>query len=221
MFLLRFAAVCLLVTVGLGACSKKEPEFCNLAYDFVQFQPGIVEASGSADTMEDFIKEWDQRLEEMAEVAPDEVLAELTLMRAGTQRLDENLAAVDYELLEIPLEQLEDTDFDESSARFDFHIQDTCGISSDGAELLVEPPDPLEEDEFNDLTEQEAERSVVEAELRADLELQLGLTKPQSLCFTNEVEFAQLEELVSGDISDETGIVLVDALSLCGIGLDE
>lgn len=186
----------------------------------MQFEPGIAEAATSPDSMRDFVSEWRDRLGELTEVAPPEALTELSLMRAGVEQLQADLAAVEYELLELPLEQLDNPEADDASARFDLLLHDECQISPEGAELLVPAPDPLDDDEFDDLVDSDADTETVEAELQQDLRLQLGLTQAQSECFTDQIDFDQLEELVSGVVSDATGLVLIEALASCEIAVE-
>lgn len=219
-FLRRLPLACLLGSASLVGCSGEPASFCNQAFEFVQFEPGIAEAATSPDSMRDFVSEWRDRLGELTEVAPPEALTELSLMRAGVEQLQADLAAVEYELLELPLEQLDNPEADDASARFDLLLHDECQISPEGAELLVPAPDPLDDDEFDDLVDSDADTETVEAELQQDLRLQLGLTQAQSECFTDQIDFDQLEELVSGVVSDATGLVLIEALASCEIAVE-
>ncbi len=211
--------------VGLGSivgCSSNAntQSFCDQAWDYLQFQARIGDVVADPDEMESFMANWQQRLSDLSDSAPDQALTELTIMRAGIGDLDQDLAGVGYDLFALPVDGLMSPDADEASARFDLILDDECQINPEGASVLVPAPDPLDDPEFDELLEPDLGSSTVEEELQADLRDQLGLSQQESDCFTSKVDLDQLEQLVSNNIDEDTGAVIVAALESCGITLD-
>ncbi len=211
--------------LGLGSivgCSSNTntQSFCDQAWDYLQFQARIGDVVADPTEMESFMENWQQRLSDLSDVAPDHALTELSIMRAGIADLDQDLAGVDYDLFALPVDGLMSPDADEAAARFDLILDDECQINPDGASVLVPAPDPLDDPEFDELIEPNLGPTTVEEELQADIRDQLGLSQQESECFTSKVNLDQLEQLVSNDIDQDTGSAVVAALESCGITLD-
>ena len=211
--------------VGLGSivgCSSNTntQSFCDQAWDYLQFQARIGDVVADPAEMESFMENWQVRLNDLSDAAPDQALTELSIMRAGVADLDQDLAGVGYDLFALPVDGLMSPDADEASARFDLILDDECQINPDGASVLVPAPDPLDDPEFDELIEPDLGPVTVEEELQADLRDQLGLSQQESDCFTSKINLDQLEQLVSNDVDEETGAVIVAALESCGITLD-
>ncbi len=207
---------------GLAGCSTEEntQSFCDQAWDYLQFQAKIGGVVGNPSEMEAFMQNWEDRLAALSDAAPDEALAELSIMTAGIEGLDQNLDAVGYDIFLLPVDNLMNPDADEASARFDLFLDDECQINPDGATVLVPAPDPLDDPEFDELIDPDINQGAVEEELQSDLREQLGLTQQQSECFTTEIGLNELEQLVSGNVSDEAAGAIVAAMNKCGIELD-
>lgn len=212
---LTFVAICGL----LSACSDQEQSFCNQAFELVEFQGRFGEVVSSKNEMESFMSNWGTRLDDLADVAPDSAQAELSAMQTGVDRFDSELAGVSYDIFQLPLDGLSDPDFDEARARFDLILRDDCNIVPDGAELLVEAPDPLDDDEFDELVDTDIEQGTVEDQMWVEFETQLGLSTEQMSCFQAAVSTEQLEQFVGGNPDTETAGVIVAAVDSCGIDL--
>lgn len=204
----------------LGGRSTDERSFCNQAFEFTQFKDRFGDVASNPGELESFMENWDQRLENLSNAAPDEALAELSLMRAGVQQLDAQLAEVEYDLFELGVDDLSKPDADEASARFDLLLADDCRINVDGAEVLVPAPDPLDDDEFDELVDVEADEDTIDSQLQEELLTQLGLSDQEEQCFVASLSSDDLTEILSGQVSESARKNLVSALDECGIEID-
>ncbi len=221
MVALRVCIIGLLALGVLAGCSQQEERaFCDLSWEYRQFEGRIGEVAGSPSELESFVKIWGDRLEELSGIAPDEALTELSLMAAGVEQFRRDLEDVRFDLFALPIDYLMNPEADDASARFDLILEDECQIKPGGAEVLVPAPDPLDESEFDDLIDPELDQVRVEEELRATLGEQLGLTQQESICFTQAIELEDLERLLDGSANEEEAAALVAALDSCGITID-
>ena len=222
MVALRVCVVGLVCLGVLAGCSSEtnERSFCDQAWEYRQFEARIGEVAGNSAEMESFVENWEDRLNDLSQVAPDEALTELSIMTAGVEQFHRDLDAVDYDLFALPVDNLMSPAADDASARFDLILADECQIKPGGAEILVPAPDPLDESEFDDLIEEELDQGTVEEELRTTLRDQLGLSEQESICFTQAVDLEDLERLLDGTANDAEASALLAALDSCGITLD-
>lgn len=217
-------AVVVVIVVGglvlLGGRSEDERSFCNQAFEFTQFKERFGDVASNPGELESFMDNWDQRLENLSNAAPAEALAELSLMRAGVQQLDAQLTEVDYDLFQVGVDELSKPDADEASARFDLLLADDCRINVDGAEVLVPAPDPLDDDEFDELVDVEADEDMIDSQLQEELLTQLGLSDQEGQCFVASLSSDDLTEILSGQVSESARKNLVSALNQCGIEIE-
>ena len=147
-------------------------------------------------------------LDQAIQVAPDEIRADLEIIRADYELFRGAFAAADYDA-----SQMIDIDIEESPGaeaageRIDDYIRSECGIDPDANDQ-----EPSDDDILDDLEESGNADEIVRQAL-----LQIGLTDDQATCISQTLSFEELAALADAAVSDEVIQIFVD----CGISLDE
>ena len=222
------AAVLLGSTVALVACgddATPQEAFCTQAREFIEYQGGLGVAVFVPAEAEAFFAGSVERITELAEIAPPTVEDEVPIVRDALIGLDEDLAAVDYNVSALSDEQLDTSGSDAASDAIDEFLATACRREGDPFSGFADDPfaplvlSPAEIDALEEQVEgrdDELEQIVVTQLVDA-----FGLTGGQAMCLVDGLGMSFITSFTGGDqVTDADTARFLDQLDACGVDLE-
>lgn len=214
-----WSAIVLALVLVVAACGGSDEEasvFCQRSADYIQFETGLADAAGDPAATEAFMTVWKLRLDELLEVAPQNIEADITQIRDGVADIDTRLSNVDYDVLQLTFADLDTPETNVASGRFIEYIGAECEIGPEAVDPNAPPP--LTDDELDDLVVDTPDQGNFEDLIAEELQTSLGLTVEQSACLAESVDNETLARLVSGQsLTEDANAGFLSAVEACGI----
>lgn len=221
----RSPALVLASAVLLGACSSStDPEvaFCDRANQFQEYQRQLAVAIFDPAETETFFAGSVERISELAEDAPPTVAADVGVVRDAFVRLEDELEAVDYQILELDDAALDTSESDAASTRIDEFLAVACreegdpfsGFADDPFAPLVLLPEELDAleptvDESGDQLEQ-----LVASQLAEEFDL----PRETARCIVDGLDVSFIAAIASGGaVTDDAAQRFVEVMASCGV----
>lgn len=215
------------VSLVLAACgddADPEDAFCTQAREFIDYQGGLGVAVFVPQETEEFFAGSVERITALAEIAPPSVDSEVAIVRDAFIRLDQNLAAVDYNVTALPDEQLDTSDSDEASDAIDEFLASACRREGDPFSGFADDPFAplvLEPDEIVALEETvEGQDDELEQLVAGQLAEAFGLTADQSTCLVEGLGMSFIASFTEGgEVTAADSERFVTQLDECGVDI--
>ena len=168
-------------------------------------------------SMEDSIGAFLEIVDEVEDIAPEEIKDDIAVMGEFMADFDEALSEVDYDffsLTESQLAALDDPAVEEASENISQYAVDNCDVPAGDTDPSDEPQveEPPEEDAGDDpVDELDPTSDDTLREVLVSSFMQSGMTEEQANCFLDKVD---LEELASGTFDP---LEFLDYYDQCGI----
>lgn len=223
-----FAALAL--TTGLAAslvaCGDDDPEdaFCTQAREFIDYQGGLGIAVFVPEETEQFFSGSVDRITALAEIAPPTVDAEVAIVRNAFVELDENLAAVGYNVTALSDEQLDTSSSDAASDAIDEFLASACRRDGDPFSGFADDPFAplvLSPDEIDSLEAQvQGQDDELEQLVVGQLVDEFAITNEQATCLVNGLGMSFIASFTSGGaVTDADSARFLTQLESCGVDL--
>ncbi len=222
-------------SLGLMACSSGEAArplvptrqatttvvdspFCNEAVAFNDF----VDVNGSSLLeplrAQRYLADALGLLDDLRNLAPDEVVDDLDVITSAYRSLDDALALVDYDLLLVEEATFQSDVWTEASVSLDDHLFRACGFDSLAAlPFEGEAPDVLSNDELTDLVDGDVDNELVGL-LVEQFVAEFGLDQDAAQCLASSMDSDSVTAIASGGaVTDEVAADFAGTLEQCNI----
>lgn len=213
------------VLVACGDDLTPEEAFCTQARDFIEYQGGLGVAVFVPAETEQFFAGSVERITELAEIAPPTVEAEVAIVRDAFIGLDQNLAAVGYNVTALSDEQLDTSSSDAASDAIDEFLATACrregdpfsGFADDPFAPLVLSPEEIDalEDEVVG-QDDELEQIVVDQLVDA-----FELTGEQAACLVDGLGMSFIASFTGGGtVTEADSARFLEQLDVCAVDVE-
>lgn len=210
--------------VACGDDDEPEEAFCVQAREFIDYQGGLGIAVFVPEETEAFFRGSVERITALAEIAPPTVDAEVAIVRDAFIGLDQDLAAVGYNVTALSDEQLDTSSSDAASDAIDEFLASACrrdgdpfsGFADDPFAPLVLSPEEIESLEQRVVGQDDELEQLVVAQLIEEF----AITNEQATCLVDGLGMSFIASFTSGGaVTEADSARFLAQLDSCDVDL--